>query len=195
MLPIETVAVVGATETGSTCALLAALAGCAVRLFDPSEAALDHAFSRIRRRVELALASGVITRSERQRTLDDLLFTPDLDEALTGADLTVDAADASGPELHARLAAALRATTAVAAAGAASPAEIAAHLPQPGRVLALRLHDVQGPVPRLDVVAAPGTSPHVLERAEAFAARVNRAARTPSAGAPHGGPADRGDRA
>ena len=32
-------------------------------------------------------------------------------------------------------------------------------------------------MPRLDVVAAPATSPHVLERARAFAARVNAAAR------------------
>jgi 3-hydroxybutyryl-CoA dehydrogenase len=180
MMPIETVAVVGASETGSTCALLASLAGCTVRLFDPSEAALARAFDGVRRRIELAFASGVVTRGERQRTLDGLLFTPDLEEALTGADLAVDASAGAGEEVFGLLAEALRATTAVAAAGGAEPAAIAARLPQPGRVLALRLADAHGPVPRVDVVGLPTTSPHVLERARSFAARVNRAARVPA---------------
>jgi len=179
LLPIETVAVVGASAEGTTCAVLASLAGCAVRVFDPSDAALERAFEAVHRQVELAFASGVITRSERQRIFDGLLFTPDLDEALTGADLAVDAAPASADEVYARLGEALRATAAVAAAGGTAAAAIASRLPQPGRVLALRLADAQGPVPRLDVLAAPSTSPHVLEGARAFAARVNRASRVP----------------
>ncbi|HET8541230.1 MAG TPA: 3-hydroxyacyl-CoA dehydrogenase NAD-binding domain-containing protein [Anaeromyxobacter sp.] len=180
MLPIETVAVVGATAEGTACAVLASLAGCVVRVFDASDAALERAFEAVRRRVEIAFASGVITRTERQRILDGLLFTPDLEEALTGADLAVDtAATAAGAaaDVAGRLGAALRATAAIAAAGETPAAALAARVPQPGRVLALRLADAQGPVPRVDVLPAPGTSPHVLERARAFAARVNRASR------------------
>jgi 3-hydroxyacyl-CoA dehydrogenase len=160
--------------------VLASLAGCAVRVFDASEAALERAFEAVHRRVEVACASGVITRTERQRILDGLLFTPDLDEALTGADLAVNAGagpDDGGDELALHLAAALRATAAIAAAGGRPAAALASRVPQPGRVLALRLADAQGPVPRLDVEAAPGTSAHVMERARAFAARVNRASR------------------
>lgn len=178
MFPIDTVAVVGATERGTACAVLASLAGCAVRLFDDRDAALDLAFETVRRRVELAFSSGVITRTERQRTLDGVLFTPDLDEALTGADLAVDACQAASADVRERLAAVLRATTAVACAGGTPPAALAAHLPQPGRVLTLRLADAQGPIPRLEILAAQETSAHVLERARAFADRVNRAART-----------------
>jgi 3-hydroxybutyryl-CoA dehydrogenase len=181
LLPIETVAVVGATAEGTTCAVLASLAGCAVRVFDASDAALERAFEAVRRRVEVAFASGVITRTERQRVLDGLLFTPDLEEALTGADLAVDAAGAGGDDVAAHLAAALRATAAIAAAGETPAAALASRVPQPGRVLALRLADAQGPVPRLDVLPAPGTSAHVLERARAFAARVNRASRVAAA--------------
>jgi 3-hydroxybutyryl-CoA dehydrogenase len=176
LLPIETVAVVGATAEGTACAVLASLAGCVVRVFDGSDAALERAFETVRRRVEIAYASGAITRTERQRVLDGLLFTPDLEEALTGADLAVDAA-AGGDEIVAHLAAALRATAAIAAAGKTPAAALASRLPQPGRVLGLSLADAHGPVPRLDVVPGPGTSPHVLERARAFAARVNRASR------------------
>lgn len=177
-LQIETVAVVGASESGTACAVLAALAGCAVRVFDASDAALDRAFESVRRRVELAFAAGTITRTERQRILDGVLFTPDLDEALTGADLAVDATVAPVEHLHAHLAGALRATAAIAAARRAAAEEIASALPQPGRVLALELTDAHGPVPRLDVFPAAGTSAHVLERARAFAARVNGASRT-----------------
>lgn len=185
MMPIDTVAVLGANETGLTCAVLASLAGCAVRVFDRSDVALERGFEVVRRRVELAYAAGAITRTERQRTLDGFLFTPDLEEALTGADLAVDAERAAPVERWEQLAEALRASAPVAAAGAAAPAELAAHLPQPGRVLALRLVDTHGPVPRLDVLAEPGTSLHVLETARLFAARVNRAARVPApAGAP-----------
>ncbi|HEY6099843.1 MAG TPA: 3-hydroxyacyl-CoA dehydrogenase NAD-binding domain-containing protein [Anaeromyxobacter sp.] len=178
MMQIDTVAVVGATDEGTICALVAALAGCAVRVYDGSVAALERAFEVVRRRVELGCAAGAITRTERQRILDGLLFTPDLDEALTGADLAVDATSAPVEDVYDHLASALRATAAVAAAGATAAEEIASALPQPARVLGLALSEAHGPVPRLEMIAARGTSDHVLERARAFAARVNRASRT-----------------
>lgn len=184
MMQIDTVAVLGATEDGTTCALLASLAGCAVRVFDGSDAALERAFEVVRRRVELAFAAGAITRTERQRILDGLLFTPDVEEALTGADLAVEASAPAEEHICAALSEALRASAAIAAVGGGDAAALAARLPYPGRVLALRLADTHGPVPRVDVLPAATTSGHVLERARAFAARVNRAARVPSAPPP-----------
>jgi 3-hydroxybutyryl-CoA dehydrogenase len=183
VLTIETVAVLGASEAGTACAVLAALAGCAVRVHDADETALAAASGAVRRRVELAIAQGAFTATERQRILDGVLFTADLDEALTGADLAVDACAGRAPPV-ARLAEALRATTAVAAAGTTTPGDLAASLPQPGRVLALRLASSGGPVPRVEVLPAPATSAHVLARARDFAARVNRAARLPTPSAP-----------
>jgi 3-hydroxyacyl-CoA dehydrogenase len=180
MLSIDTVAVLGATDSGSACAVLAALAGCAVRLHEPSPAELDRAVDAVRGRLERALASGAITRTERQRVLDGVLFTRDLEEAATAADLLVDAADARGAVRRVPLGELLRATTAVAAAGAALASELARGLPQPGRVLTLRVTDAQGPAPRLEIAAGPSTVSHVLDRAERFAARVNQAVRVPA---------------
>jgi 3-hydroxybutyryl-CoA dehydrogenase len=177
MLTIETVAVVGASDAGTTCAVLASLAGCAVRLHEPSPDGLDRAVEAVRRRVEAALAAGVITPGERQRVLDGVLFTGDLEEAVTAADLVVHAGADAEARLD-RLAGLLRTTAAVAAAGESSPDIIAARVPQPGRVLALRLADAHGPVPRLEVHRAAETAEHVLVQAAAFAERVNRAART-----------------
>jgi 3-hydroxybutyryl-CoA dehydrogenase len=178
MLQIETVAVVGASEAGTACAVLAALAGCSVRVFDGSDTALERAFEEVRSRVELAFAAGALTGAERQRVLDGVLFTPDLDEALTGADLAVDAGACEVDDLEGHLASALRVSAAVAAAGPESADALAARLPQPGRVFTLALDDVHGPVPRLRIVASYATSGHVVERALAFAERVNRVART-----------------
>jgi 3-hydroxybutyryl-CoA dehydrogenase len=173
---IETVVVLGASEGGTACAVLAALSGCAVRLHDRAEAALGFASEAVRRRADLAHAQGAITRTEVQRILDGVLFTSDLEEALTGADLVVDAGGAA-PDVCERLAHALRATAAIAAAGGIAPADLAARLPQPGRVFGLQLAASAGPVPRVEILAAPATSGHVLERARDFAARVNGAAR------------------
>jgi 3-hydroxybutyryl-CoA dehydrogenase len=181
MLAIETVAIMGVTETGTACAVLASLAGCAVRLHADDVAALGPAFEAVRRRVELGIAAGTLTRGERQRILDGVLFTADLDEAVTGADLVVDAGPDEAEGQAARLSRLLgvtRASTPLAAAGRAAPGEVAARVAQPSRVVVVRLCDVHGPVPRLDVVASPATALHALVRAEAFALRVNRAART-----------------
>ena len=176
MLPIDTIAVLGGSEAGSACAVLAALAGCAVRLHDPSPQALGRAVETLRREVERAHRDGLLRREERQRILDGVLFTLDLAEAATGADLVVDTQATFVPALFPRLAALVRATTPVAAAGATAPARIAAVLPQPGRVLAVRIA-ARGTGSRVDVAPGPRTTGHVLDRAHAFAARVNRAAR------------------
>jgi 3-hydroxyacyl-CoA dehydrogenase len=174
MLQIEQVGVVGAGEEGTTCALLAALAGCSVRVYDPSDGALERAFEEVRRLLEDAVAARTLTRSERQRVLDRVLFTPDLDEALAGADLALQASASSPEELDGRIASALRPGAAVAAAGPEAR-EIAARLPQPGRVLALELAGPRGAAPHLDFAPTSTTSASVLERARAFAARVNGA--------------------
>lgn len=177
MQTIETVAVLGASEGGTACAVLAALAGCSVRVHALDDGTLEAAGAAVRRRVELAFAQGIMTRTEVQRILDGVLFTADLDEALTGADLLVDADAGDSSALAQRISAGLRATAVVAVAGATPPEALSTHLPQPGRVLAVRLAESAGPLPRLQIVPAARSSLHALERARAFAARVNRAAR------------------
>lgn len=175
MLQIETVGVVGAGEEGITCAVLAALAGCSVRVYDPSDGALERAFETVRRLLEAAVAARTLTRSDRQRVLDRVLFTPDLDEALAGADLAVQASTSPPEELDGRSGGTLRVGAAAAATEPEAAGEIAAHLPQAGRVLALLLAGGRGAAPRLDFAPTSTTSASVLERARAFAARVNGA--------------------
>jgi hypothetical protein len=176
MLAIETVAILGAGEPARALAFLSALAGCAARLWDPDPGALDRASEGLRRRVDLAVAAGALTPTERQRTLDGVLFTPDLAGAAIGADLAADLGE--GPALPGRLAGLARWLRASSVIAVRAPGAEATEVPHPGRVLGLALSDTGGPLHRLDFFALPTTGAHARERAAQFAARVNRAART-----------------
>jgi len=174
MLAIETVAVLGSGEAAHACAILAALSGCAVRFHHPAQEALDRAFEAIRFRVDLAIERGLLTRSDRQRILDGILFSPDLVEAVTGADLVLELEDdpgAADSELG-RLASLVRASAALAAPSVEAALALLDAVPQPGRVLALQADRSSG-FTRLLVMATPRTSRHTLEAVEAFAARAN----------------------
>lgn len=174
MLSIETVAVLGSGEAAHACAILSALAGCAVRFHDPLPDALDRAFEAIRFRVDVAIERGLLTRSDRQRILDGILFTPDLVEAATGADLVLELEDdpsAAGSELT-RLADLVRASAALAAPSVEAALALLPAVPQPGRVVALQADLASGHT-RVLVFATPHTSRHTMEAVEAFAARVN----------------------
>ena len=171
MMRIETVAVLGTGEAAHACAMLAALSGCAVRVHAPALGALDAAFEAIRYRVELAIERGLLTRTDRQRILDGILFTPDLDEAVTGADLVAEL-DGAPPGGLASAADRVRATAALAAADPEVARTLAASVAQPGRVLVLVV-DRSGGFSRLSVDAGPSTSPHTLAGTRDFASRLN----------------------
>ena len=174
MLAIETVAVLGCGDAAQACAILSALSGCAVRFHDPAQERLDQAFEAVRFRVDVAIERGLLTRSDRQRILDGILFSPDLVEAVTGADLVLELEDDPGgadSEL-ARLTDLVRASAALAASTVEAALALLPAVPQPGRVLALQADRSSG-FTRVVVTATPHTSRHTLEAVEAFAARVN----------------------
>jgi hypothetical protein len=173
MLDIETVAVLGEGDEAHACAILASLAGCAVRLHVADPARLDRAFEAIRFRVDVAIERGLLTRTDRQRILDGVLVTPDLPEAVTGADLVIE--QDLPPGAASRLpgiGGLVRATAALAAGGPATAEAVARSIAQPGRVLALTVDRSSG-FSRLRVLAAPQTSAHTLAAVERFAGRVN----------------------
>ena len=173
MLAIETVAVLGSGEAAHACALLLALGGATVRFHVPAPPSLDEAARALHEALEAALERGQLSRADRQRALDGILFTTDLEEAVTAADLVLaqESPPAHGCAALARLGPLVRATTPLAAPDVATAAAVAAAVPQPGRALAL-LVDRAGGATRLRAVAAPATAPHVLGAVAAFAARL-----------------------
>jgi 3-hydroxyacyl-CoA dehydrogenase len=174
---VEQLAIAGTGEDACALARLAALAGCTVRLCDPDPAALEGAQERIRAAVEAGLLAGLLGPADKQRALDGILATCDLDEAVTHADLVVEA-DASSAHarraLVLRLGQACRASAVLATSGGA-PEELVDWLPQPGRLVGLRLPPGRevGPV---EVVASVETSAHALGIACRFVRRLGREA-------------------
>jgi 3-hydroxyacyl-CoA dehydrogenase len=93
MGPVEhplTVAILGAGPEACEAACLRAHAGHLVRLYAPHADALAEAAARIRGVLERLLTDGALTAAERQRTLDGIVGTVDLDEALAGAAVVLD---------------------------------------------------------------------------------------------------------
>jgi 3-hydroxyacyl-CoA dehydrogenase len=86
-----TIAVLGSGPAACEIARQRAQAGHVVRLYAPHADALTDAAARIRDSVDALLAAGDVTAADRQRTLDGIVWTTDLEEALTGAGVVVDA--------------------------------------------------------------------------------------------------------
>ena len=175
MRDIETMAVLGAGDTGNGVARAAALGGFHVRLYDPSPDALQRAIEHIRQGVQGAIARGRLSERDRQHILDGVLATTDLEEAVTDADLIIDAAPDLldlKREIFAKLGASCRATAILATTSALRLEVIARGVPQPGRIVGLRFAEPVEDANRVEIVAALRTSPETVDRTRAFAARA-----------------------
>lgn len=175
METVDTVVVLGSGELGAAWALLCALGRCAVRMYDPSHEALERAATAVREHVDAATGAGALTRGERQRVLDGVLFTTDLDEAAVGADLAVLTAPVD-QGVGRTLGGLLRASALVAAPDGPLAAAAAGLLPHPGRVVSLRLLRTPGPLRRAEAAPGPSSTAHALARAARLVERVNRTA-------------------
>ncbi|HSM91431.1 MAG TPA: 3-hydroxyacyl-CoA dehydrogenase NAD-binding domain-containing protein [Anaeromyxobacteraceae bacterium] len=177
MLGIRTIALLGTNRDAVGLALLSALAGLDVRVHHASPDALDAGFRALREDVERAVADGRLDREARQRIFDGILFTPVLDEAVVGADLVFAAGDADAGPARARLAEAARSCRATALlATPLDPPEVSDAVPQPGRVVGLRLSAGADPFPHVALRAGPGTTAHARERATLLVERLDQAA-------------------
>ncbi|HZZ84786.1 MAG TPA: 3-hydroxyacyl-CoA dehydrogenase family protein [Anaeromyxobacteraceae bacterium] len=180
MFELEHIAVIGAGTMGHGIAQVASLAGFSVRLCDERQEALDGAIARIRDDVERAIEKGRATTQDRQRTLDGILVTTDLEEAVTSADLVIEAVPedlALKRELLERVAHLCRASTLVASnTSSIAISELCRGLPQPGRFLGLHFFNPVRTMELVEIVRAPDTAAHAVETARAFAARLGKTA-------------------
>lgn len=87
----EVVAVIGAGTMGHALALVHALGGCDVRLFDSNADALPRAMSLIEAVCETLMDAGVITLAERQAALGRIAAVDTLPKATRDASLIVEA--------------------------------------------------------------------------------------------------------
>ena len=171
-MSVDTLAVLGAGDKGIGVALLGALAGLHVRLWDPSEDVLRGAILLVRQQLERAVRDGA-PPAHRQTILDGVLATIDLEEAVIGAGVVLE----TGPEAP-DIRAEVLARAAVAEPGATLLVsgrleEVAARLQDPSRLAGLLLGDrIRAP----RAMGGSATSSAALEAARAIAAALAGAA-------------------
>ena len=169
---VAKVAVVGAGAMGHGIAQAAAMAGHAVALHDAAPGPLDAATARIAANLDKGVRLGKVDASLRDATLDRVAAVPDLDEAVAGADLVIEAV----PEVLSLKATLLGqvaervAPTSILATNTSSLSidEIGADLPAPERFLGLHFFNPVHVMALVEVVKGSRTSSSAAERATSF---------------------------
>jgi len=178
MSTIDTVAVLGAGTMGHGIAQVSAAIGCTVRLYDVNEDAVQGGLNRIRSNLEKGIARGKVTEEARVTTLGNLSAVTTISEAVTGADLVVEAApesmdlkesifsevDAAAPD-HAILA---------TNTSSLSIAQIAAAVKDPTRFVGMHFFNPVHIMALVEVVWGPETSDAARDTAVDFARRLGK---------------------
>ena len=90
-MKIENVAIIGAGTMGHALALVHALGGCSVRLTDVSSETLTAAPGLIDAACQNLVDAGEVTQDTAETAIKQIQFIDDLAEAITNADLIVEA--------------------------------------------------------------------------------------------------------
>jgi 3-hydroxybutyryl-CoA dehydrogenase len=176
--PIDVVAVIGSGTMGHGIAHVAAAAGFTTRLYDLSAELVDAALVKIRTNLDKGVQRGKVTPPDRDAALQMLSGTTNFDEAVTGAQIVIEAVpeklalkhDVLGRAASAAGDAAILATN----TSSLSIESIAAPIANPQRVIGLHFFNPVHIMKLLEIVVAPSTSGEVLEAARGFGHRLGK---------------------
>lgn len=179
---IRTVAVIGAGTMGHGIAYVSLAAGYAVRLHDASAAARDAGAKRIAEAFDRAIQRGKATVVDREQGLGRLLTPASLKDAVSGADLVVEAIPERMEVKQALFAEveSLVATDAMLASNTSSLsiAAIGERLRHPSRLLGMHFFNPVPVMKLVELVRSPATAPDILGRAQGFVESLGKTAIT-----------------
>jgi 3-hydroxybutyryl-CoA dehydrogenase len=159
---IERIAVVGAGLMGHGIAQEFALAGYQVRLQDQGEAQLARALENIRANLQRLSSLGRVEAHRIEPALRSITPTPRLDDAVTGAELVVEAIFedlAAKHELLRSLERLCPAETIIASnTSSFMPGRLAEAISRPDRLVVAHYFNPPYLIPLVEVVPGPGTS-------------------------------------
>lgn len=172
------VAVLGAGTMGHGIAQVCASVGFAVHVSDPSEAAREKGQKGVRDSLDRMVAKAKITSEQRDATLGRIAWGGDLDAAVGGADVVVEAVPERMElkrELLQRVDAAAP-TTALLGSNTSSLSitELGAALKDPTRLVGLHFFNPVPVMELLEIVRGVRTSEDSVTRALAFAAKIGK---------------------
>ncbi|MEX1363261.1 MAG: 3-hydroxyacyl-CoA dehydrogenase family protein [Nannocystaceae bacterium] len=177
-LPIRTVAVIGAGTMGHGIAQVAASSGHATRLFDVEQDAVDRGLARVKANLDKGVDRGKVTPQMREATLGHLAGHTELEAAVQGADIVIEAVPERlelKQELFGRVAAHVASTTVLATNTSSLSVEaIASALPHPDRVIGTHFFNPVHIMKLLELIVAPQTSEATLARTKAWGTTLGK---------------------
>ncbi len=177
---IETVVVVGAGTMGHGIAQVCAMAGCQTRLVDVSKEQLEKAIQHVRDNLDKGVEKGKVEDSVRKRALANLQGDTDLEKALHGAHMMIEAVP-ERMELKKKVfqtADAVLPEGAVLATNTSSlkVTQIASATDRPGHVVGLHFFNPVHIMRLVEVIRTEATEPEVVDLAVAFGERLGKSA-------------------
>ncbi|WP_405202836.1 3-hydroxyacyl-CoA dehydrogenase NAD-binding domain-containing protein [Dokdonia sp. LLG6352-1] len=163
---IKNIGIIGAGTMGSGIAQVAATAGCAVKLFDVNQEALDKAKEALEKVLKRLIEKGRIEASEKDRIQANITYVNTLKE-LANADLTIEAI-VENLEVKKKVFQELEtyvSDTAIIASNTSSLsiASIAASLQNPERCIGIHFFNPAPLMKLVEVIPAVQTSQNVLD--------------------------------
>ena len=176
--PISGVAVLGAGTMGHGIAHVCAAAGLDTRLFDIDDEALARARARIVANLDRGVDLGKVEPVQRDETLDRLTLEADIQAAVEGTQIVVEAAPERlelKQELLGRAAIGVAADCLLASnTSSLSITAIAETLPGPERVVGVHFFNPVHIMSLVEVVRGDRTAERVVEQARSFAVRLGK---------------------
>lgn len=170
--------VCGGGAMGSQIAMVGALAGCRVTLYDLDDATLDRSVGQLRGHLDRKVAKGKLSESDRDAAFDRLVTTTSLTEAATDCEFMIEAIIEDLEAKRALFAefAAAAPPAAVLATNSSSivSSKLADGLPGPDRVCNMHFFNPALVMELVEVVEGPHTSEATVEAAMDLARRMGK---------------------
>ncbi|HHI81033.1 MAG TPA: 3-hydroxyacyl-CoA dehydrogenase family protein [Planctomycetes bacterium] len=175
---IQSVAVLGAGTMGNGIAQISAQAGWRTRLYDIEEAFVAKGMERIQAMLQKAVDRGKMDEEGRARTLELLSTTCDLEEAVSGVDLVIEAIPERmelKKEVFARVASLVAEDCLLATnTSSLSVTEIAGAVPGPERFLGMHYFNPPPIMKLCEIVRGEKSSDETVALAREIALRQGR---------------------
>lgn len=177
-MSVQSVAVLGAGTMGHGIAHVSAVAGCTVSLYDLSTEAADRGLASITRNMAKGVDRGKLDSDVRDAALRRIRTVSDLKDAVTGADLVVEAVPEKlviKQELFAQIEPWIRADCILGTnTSSLSVGAIASAVGRPERVIGLHFFNPVHIMKLLEIIVAEHTSEQVLSRCLAYGAAIGK---------------------
>lgn len=178
MASVKTLTVVGSGTMGHGIGQLAAMRGIDVRVFDVDSAALDRARASVRTSLDRFVKKGDVSQDESDEMFDRMKFVNDLDKAVAGANVVVEAVP-EVLELKQKVfvdldARASEMTLLATNTSQLSITSIASVTQRPERVVGMHFFNPPVIMRLVEIVRGTLTSDEVLDRTVALAAQLGK---------------------